>query len=236
MVGNEEDELLLKKCNFYLKEEPKISNAIQTFFADELAKSQVNESGLFGLKDSLYSHQTTQVGLVAIRKILSSINNLQLKPPHVWGVENPQKEEESGLDRMDAIANYKVIYTIFKTVRGKNEKITKLLGLQYLKQVWVYVKASVVQEMTGKNEWNLVNACLLRFEDCLFFEERNLSHKEEYKLVWAKDINVVLREKSEKRKLEVKKRLDEQEEIAKQSITAQLSSPTITQEEEEEEN
>lgn len=227
-----EDAFLIEKCNVYLKEEPKISHAMQTFFAHELAKSQINQLGLFGVKDSVYSAQTAQLGLVTIRLILSSINNLQLKPPHVWGLENPQREEQSGLDRMDAIANYKVIYTLLKTARGRNEKITKLLGLQYLKQVWVEVKAGVLREATGKSEWDLVNACLLKFEECLFFQERQLVGEEEYKLVWAKDVNKVLREKSEKRKQQVKLRLDEQEEFAREAIKNQM---TVFNEEEEDE-
>ena len=115
----------------YLKETPKIDSSLKTLLSISIAKNQTTN-------EQTNTPLSANVCLELIRSISLSINKIELLEPLAWSSKFPQKENTTGMQRMDEIAEYKALYTLHRTLKmnsknNNNIKITKAFGVSFLK-------------------------------------------------------------------------------------------------------
>jgi len=160
-------------------------------------------------------------GIACGRCLLQAIQKYDLEEPIVWGLENPQAEDESGDHRLNDIIKYKCLYDtkIRLTAQGQN-KISVLFGKSYflISRLWLKIKKSIIlpafiyQEMFDYFIQNFENSLLYNMNDKNSEKNeknsRNLLENSvnDSNLVWAINFFEVLKKRQDLRKIEAEKR------------------------------
>jgi hypothetical protein len=124
-------QVLLDKVNGLLREVPKVDAALKNYYAVLVAQVQTGQVaphvGLMAVPASSM--------LQMIRDLSRSINAIDLLEPEEFFERHPQREDETGLQRIENIGNYRALHTAFKTLKGKHpeKKITQWFGVSILK-------------------------------------------------------------------------------------------------------
>jgi len=126
---------------------PRISDAMKNYI------SYLGATG-FTASDSgaVAAPQLDMAQLMTSAKIaLKLINSHELKSSSEWAEANPQGDDESGSDRIEALTRYKAAVLLAAAARSKSAKVSKLLGREYLRatKTWSAVQASVTRELTA---------------------------------------------------------------------------------------
>jgi hypothetical protein len=172
--------------NQLMKEMPKINDAAKNLLAEEIAKATVVD---------------TQIGstelLQGIQKVLKAIRSVELVDPVEWGRRNPQKETESGIERMEEIMKYKASYALWKRVKASGESPAKLLGRTYLILVWNQVKAHVESQ---KDNPEVVGFIMTAFENSLNDPQREVD------VVWTVNMSAAVATRHKERQVQALER------------------------------
>ena len=124
-------QVLLDKVNGLLREVPKVDAALKNYYAVLVAQVQTGQVaphvGLMAVPASSM--------LQMIRDLSRSINAIDLLEPEEFFERHPQREDETGLQRIENIGNYRALHTAFKTLKRKHpeKKITQWFGVSILK-------------------------------------------------------------------------------------------------------
>ena len=189
---------------------PTISDAFKTLLAHELAQAHVEQRMAFGSTD-------VAGALAAVRAVLSAINMLRLPSPVEYGAQFPQADAQSGLDRMDQIAKYKVAYTLGKSLQQQQQGSatkpvlpSKTLGRKYLTIVWPMVKSSLAE---ASDAVKLVVAAV----EASLHGGGSQAH-----IVWSADVDATLAQRHAQRKIDAAARQAEAEAETRAAVQAAL--------------
>ena len=81
--------------------------------------------------------------MTCAKYLLEAIRTCHLPDLEQFCVEQPQPQEQSGIDRLDDVCKYKVIYGLREKALAKDGKITRLFGRKYIvwSKCWSLIKA-----------------------------------------------------------------------------------------------
>jgi len=191
---------------------PTISDAFKTLLAHELAQAHIEQRMAFGSAD-------VAGALAAVRAVLSAINALKLPSPVEYGMQFPQADAQSGFDRMDQIAKYRVAYALAKSLQGSATKPvlpSKALGRKYLTIVWPMVKSSIASEADPAVK--LVVAAV----EASLSDGGSTQSPPASQLVWSADVDATLAQRHAQRKVDAATRQAEAEAEARAVVQAAL--------------
>uniref|UniRef100_A0A7S3PIT5 Uncharacterized protein n=2 Tax=Aplanochytrium stocchinoi TaxID=215587 RepID=A0A7S3PIT5_9STRA len=235
---------LESRASVLLEEKPCIDAAVRNFLAILLAPHSRSK-----LPDE-NGERIEQLDKLDIQRvcgsILRNINAVELLSPPQWCLKVPQKEEQTGLNRMEQIGDYKVLYAACSALSKSSSKITKNLGVSMLRLIWHDVRDKVIAECKTKKigtEEQIVELLSL-YESSFLEDEEKLSSfqeastdnepttkvkdKEMEELVWAVDFKAVLNSRQQKRKVEAKKRMDDIDNEIRETVTNTLTDNGVT--------
>jgi len=156
VVEPAETDPLDERFSFCMNEKPNIDVAVRNFLAIQLAKpsapKKAKENNI-GKADNKKEPEEPldPIGVQRVcGSILRNVNSVELLPPGEWSIKVPQGETQTGLDRIDQITEYKVLYTLSTALTRKEKKITKALGKSMLRLVWPEVREKVITECDAK--------------------------------------------------------------------------------------
>jgi len=126
--------------------------------------------------------------------LLQAIQTHELLSYDDFILQHPQREGESGMDRLDVLCRYKVVYQLHTSVRKADGKISRLFGRSFFlwSQCWLQVKASTIELIQAMNtiDPDEVEIFLNVYEKTL--NDTALATEEE-ELIWAENFSEVLR-------------------------------------------
>ena len=192
----------------FMNEQPKISDAAKNLLSEHMARSQISGQRF----------EAPQL-LNAVQQALKAIKSVDLQDPVAWGHANPQGEQESGLDRMDAIARYKAAYTLWKQAKAKNQSPAKLLGKSFLVITWSQIRSHIELAQGSENEAlvYILNA----------FEQSFNSTKPETDIIWTSNLYEAIAARQLERQNQASERIKEAEraqEELREAVIEQLES------------
>jgi len=171
-AGGVEDDMLQRAAGL-LREAPKIDAAVKNYLAVRIAKHQtthlqnkvhvLGEDGLEVLEELEQLDPMTSQRLCAA--VLKAVNEHELLPPHEWAASKPQGEEQSGLDRIQELSEYKVVHMVWSKARAAETKPAKALGRSALALVWPDVRPKIKERTGGLASDKLVEMFLDAFFD-----------------------------------------------------------------------
>ena len=143
----------------------------------------------------------SQLEWISCMKIFYKAVNLQtFKESPQWGVEHPQGEDQSALDRVDQIRRYKVIKSLCDKVAASDAKPGKYLGKKFF--AWadgtfeeVKQRAYSLANLSDSDINKTEDKCaLVEFCECM---EQSLKEddKEYADLIWAVDFQKALQKR-----------------------------------------
>lgn len=159
---------------------------------------------------SLGTYSSPQDIMLFGKCLLQAIQAHELLSYGDFILQHPQREGESGMDRLDMLCRYKVVYQLHNGARKVDGKISRLFGRSFFlwSRCWLQVKASTIERIQQQAR-NTVDAD--EVEIFLSVYEKTLSDiidtttatstaiattaaEEEVKeLIWAEDFSEVLR-------------------------------------------
>ncbi len=211
---------MLEKAGFLLNEMPKIDTAVKNLLATKIGQHRTKEPSvkeMFGDKAKVLGEngnwvsatdkQDEQVPLdpMEIQKIggalLRTINQHELEDPISWATSNPQGNEQGGMERIEEISRYKVVYIVWNKTRQQRSnndkskgKITLTLGRSVLELVFPQIEARVVSES--------VRITKRTTEEVKSFLSELLSKDhQDVDLIWATNYQEALLKRSQERTL-----------------------------------
>lgn len=149
------EEGLKVKVEKYLHETPKLDEGLKTLLSLTIAKNQT-----IG-KEQTRKPLSANICLELIRSLSLAINKIELLEPLAWATKFPQKQNTTGMTRMDEISNYKALVYLRSSLKNSNNKIkvTKAFGVSFLKTKGllhqVLEQANLVLEETKKRKPSL---------------------------------------------------------------------------------
>ena len=142
--------------------------------------------------------------------VLRAINNFELVPPPQWALDHPQKDDESGSVRIQALTEYNACYLSWKQCTSAGAKPAQLLGRSYLvtTECWTDLRELCVAELAAQRfPPALAETFIDRFSRSLSNDVcDDCEADREAALVWSTDLNGVLQERQRTRQLEVAER------------------------------
>mmetsp|Transcript_151679 Transcript_151679/g.265033 ORF Transcript_151679/g.265033 Transcript_151679/m.265033 type:complete len:196 (-) Transcript_151679:789-1376(-) len=107
--------LQTKRAQDAMNEVPKISDAVKNYFTMRLAE---------GFTDAVTLQKMAKV-------LLNAINTFVLLPPPQWGLQYPQREEQSGESRMAQVGEYTLFFALWSMevalANGSSSEETELM-------------------------------------------------------------------------------------------------------------
>uniref|UniRef100_A0A7S2WQL0 Uncharacterized protein n=1 Tax=Mucochytrium quahogii TaxID=96639 RepID=A0A7S2WQL0_9STRA len=207
-------QVLDRHADVLAHEVPKIGTAVKNFLTVRIANKYV-----LGTDDAVGEDgqpERLEVDANGLHKIAGAIlrvvNKKELLSPAQWNEKYPQKEDQSGLERMEEIAEYRVTYTVCEKVRSNNLKVSDALGKTALKTLWPQLEQSIIEDATRFCPDNVVKAVLATFLPDLpdTNDNQNDTSQEtlddESSLIWSVDFLATLQRRSHKRKDNAKER------------------------------
>merc|ERR1711991_905151 len=91
--------------------------------------------------------------LKVVQTLSKSIQSMDLMSPQQWTAKVPQGRESAN-ERLDAIAKYKVIYTMRNKIISSGNKITKTFSYDYFvgtKYIWKDLKENVLATLSSSS-------------------------------------------------------------------------------------
>ena len=194
-----------------MQERPCISdamkNVVSVLASKDIVSTAAGSTPAASRTTSGPSHDMSH--LLAIAKhILKATNEHTLPPPAAWAAANPQGEEESGADRIDALTNYKASFALVAEAHGKpGAKVTKLLGRSLLRHTRCWddsLRERCATELAAlRYPPSTVEAFLAAWGDSLWADADS-----DLQLVWAVDLQAALQARQRARQQEVADRRD----------------------------
>mmetsp|Transcript_151680 Transcript_151680/g.265034 ORF Transcript_151680/g.265034 Transcript_151680/m.265034 type:complete len:222 (-) Transcript_151680:789-1454(-) len=179
--------LQTKRAQDAMNEVPKISDAVKNYFTMRLAE---------GFTDAVTLQKMAKV-------LLNAINTFVLLPPPQWGLQYPQREEQSGESRMAQVGEYTLFFALWSMVKKTPEaKPTKMLGKSFLCQVWSEIKEVALANGSSSEETELMQTFIDGFEVELHAEGTD----SEESLVWTPNFNATLAKRRQNRQEQAKAR------------------------------
>lgn len=202
------------------EELPKIDSALKNC-ASVLSAASLTRS------ESDPGTSRSQLEWINCMKIFYKAVNLQtFKESPQWGVEHPQGQEQSALDRVDQIKRYKVLKSLHDKVLGSDGKPGKYLGKKFFS--WaegtfeeVKQRAYSLANLSDSDIRNIesVPGKYAIVEFCEVLEQSLVKDDKEYAdLIWAVDFQKALQQRQADRAQRVKEQ-KEREAAAKEEIT-----------------
>ena len=107
-----------------MDEKPKIDRAMKNYMSILMARERSSERTKV---------TTTAFLLQSARLVMSRIKQVHLVAPIEYGKLCPQKKDQTALDRMDEISNYKIYFALYQKIKA-NEKASpnRLFGRSYI--------------------------------------------------------------------------------------------------------
>ena len=152
---SEEEEIITPEMTRLSKEiteeEPKIEVALKNFMSILLAQSATGNAQAHRDRDDNFVPLTSDSVLRSVRLLIKKINTWVLPDIVQWGVANPQNENESAVERLNALTRFKVLGALHGMARQKNAKPTKLFGAKFFhwSRVWPVLRDNLLSENTG---------------------------------------------------------------------------------------
>ena len=149
------EEGLKVKVEKYLHETPKIDEGLKTLLSLTIAKNQTTS------KEQTRKPLSANICLELIRSLSLAINKIEVLETLAWASKFPQKQNTTGMTRMDEISNYKALSYLHSSLKNSNNKIkvTKAFGVSFLKTKGllhrVLEQANIVLKETKKRKPNL---------------------------------------------------------------------------------
>jgi hypothetical protein len=116
-------------------------------------------------------------------------------------LQHPQRDGESGMDRLDVLCRYKVVYQLHAGARKADGKISRLFGRSFFlwSRCWLQVKASTTELIQAMNtvDPDEVEIFLSVYEKTL--NDSSAIATEEEELIWAENFSEVLRNRQKLR-------------------------------------
>ena len=194
---------------------PCISAAMKNFCSVLAASDIAASSGSDGTVQQQKPHDMEHL-LACARIMLRSINGQAQKLATVsqWESANPQGAEESALDRITAITNYKACHLLAGQINATaGAKHTKLLGRKFLQASGISETAREAARIDLNSQRfppHTVDAFLSGWSDAIWDQhsaaEGGASPLEASSLVWAADFNAALKARQAARLEEVRER------------------------------
>lgn len=223
---NDVESVLEPKILAMLSDRPTIAEYAKTLIAHEMAHEASSV-----IRDAHYVQLDANQLLTTVRRILSVINALEISKPDVWARDHPQRDDQTGLARIDEITSRRVLYVAHSHVKRLGSKHTSMFGRSFLIQVWPEVVSAI----------NATRSAASVPDDPLTYVmsliEKSLS--EENSLVWTKDLRVTLHLRNEERKRvaaeRVQKELMDGHKALGEAVSAAFAGQSAVNEGEEEE-
>ena len=159
------EDILENLANNLMSQTPKIDTALKNLVAYYLGHQQTQG----GRNPSTLMPNVLKV----IQTLSKAIQSVDLMPPQEWASSIPQGDE-SATERLNAIAKYKVIYTLRNKIINSGNKVTKSLGYDYFtgtKYIWKKIKESVFTSLSPSSPEvaEIAEEVLELFENSLAF-------------------------------------------------------------------
>ena len=182
-----------------MEEKPKIDRAMKNYMSILMARERSSERTKV---------TTTAFLLQSARLVMSRIKQVHLVSPIEYGKLCPQKKDQTALDRMDEISNYKIYFALYQKIKA-NEKASpnRLFGRSYiqflLKNPILKFKEAVLND--AKKRFDGDDEKFELFEEffCGFIgvdSMKTLLLGEYSKLVWSENFEDELRHIQKRRK------------------------------------
>jgi len=224
----------------YRQDAPRISDAMKNW-CSVLAGSQLTAAPSQSGETAKKVHSMEHL-LACAKTVLRLINAHALACPHEWAEEHPQGADESALDRVTALTNYKACFLLAEQIKATpGAKVTKLTGRSFLKTtgLWITVRQVAAKELASlRFPPHTVEAFLSGWGDAIdgTGEQDKSSLEALSPLVWAADFGAELKARQQARLEEVRERrerMETGEDEAQRLREAMLAGPDVEDGEEE---
>jgi hypothetical protein len=172
-----------------LEETPKIDVAAKNFIAYYVGNQAASSAEGMSFTE----------GLRIIQSLLRHLQSTDLLPLNAWLDAVPQGDDQTGIDRIDQVAKYKVIYSLRKRIEASGTRVSKTFGLSYFvdTNIWPRVRAACLAELGGLDAAaDMLDAFERSFTNTS--GRRNVA-EDLHAMVWSTDFNAVLRDRRERR-------------------------------------
>jgi hypothetical protein len=194
-----------------LKEDmPRITDAAKNLTAilagNEFARADKRAAGSSSSSDApLEIADLLQVA----RIVLKHINAYTFPEPSTWAADNPQGPEETAMQRVETLTNYRAAHALASHASSQGAKLTKLLGRKFLRATfsWAAIRESINADSALRAfPRATVEAFLKGWGEAIDSEAGAAGDVAE--LVWEADLPAALQERRLARQQEVTERLE----------------------------
>jgi len=205
-----------------LLERPSIDGALRNLLSLRLAQIQsgtappanlvkVTGAGGGGLEQQQQQQQQQQqLGapefLRIVRAVLKLVNSSELESLDSWLAKHPQEDDERGLERINAIVEYKAASFVSKKIQQAKEidnnkkTVAKSLGKSFWQVLWPQIEEEVVSEVSDIVDRETLTSSILS-------EMLQQQHEDE-ELIWTANLNEILEKRMEGRRLAAEARTE----------------------------
>ena len=181
-----------------MEEKPKIDRAMKNYMSILMARERSSE---------IMKSTSTSFVLQAARLIMLRIKRINLVSPIEYGKLCPQRKDQTAVERLDEISNYKVYFALFQRIKG-NEKASpnRLFGRSLInfliKNPILKFKESVLNDAKEKFDDDEEKLVLFKdfFHGFIGVESAKQKLGEYTKLVWSENFENELRRIQTQRK------------------------------------
>jgi hypothetical protein len=148
---------------------------------------------------------------------LRALQGLELAKPEEWSIENPQEEDQTGIDRIDQLMDYKVLHALFTSTKQKGGKVSRIFGRSFFRcsRTWGKLRTCTlalcaadstlaVSDSDADNKKSLPEAFVEAFENTLF--DDNVNYEELTEFTWTSDLPALLKQRQDSRAKRAKQR------------------------------
>mmetsp|Transcript_20145 Transcript_20145/g.35805 ORF Transcript_20145/g.35805 Transcript_20145/m.35805 type:complete len:254 (-) Transcript_20145:42-803(-) len=200
---------LLQRATRLLQEQPKVGAAMKNLMAVQLGRIQANQMQskvhVIGEDGVEVREDLDDLDVMVLQKlcalVLRTINSFDLASPSDWAEANPQGENQNGLDRMDQIAQYKVVHMVWSKAKSNDAKVTKQIGSSALRLCWPQLRPVIIDaiEQAGVGSAKIADALLNKFVNPCEEQDTDDKAREDDDLIWSADFQKALTERSQRR-------------------------------------
>jgi hypothetical protein len=150
-------------AEFLRNESPKVDFAIKNLLSLLLAKSLANN--LYDTGTNKKKVINTESGLYCTRIFIKHLNSLNLPNAIEWGSLNPQLQNQTSIERMNQLIQYKVAVILLEQVKLKGGKISQLFGRKFL--IWTNALPQISTKVLAEHQNSPYFDALSLFFDAL---------------------------------------------------------------------
>lgn len=192
-----------------MADEPKIGAAVKNCIAMILARSSTDPAAMM-----LFETQTAFTPLTALacgRSLLQAFEACNFPSPMEQAVAHPQREEQSGDDRLVQLIKYKCLYALRTRAQEHGGKVSTLFGRSFFlwSGEWPQIKAGLIAPDVVPHDMFAYFVDV--FQRALALDREHLGEVDvthDARLVWAEDFSDVLRQRQEQRKADAVERIN----------------------------